>query len=66
MGKFAENLNLGKRVLPPWLLHLKCIRPLWKIYRMSSTGEVSFSNRLLGWETLFKIHIPSVFHVGLI
>ena len=29
MGKFAENLNLGKRVLPPWFsgcaLRLKCV-----------------------------------------
>ena len=33
MGKFAENLNLGKRVLPPWevsgkLIHLKVILPV--------------------------------------
>ena len=23
MGKFTENLNLGKRVLPPWILVIR-------------------------------------------
>ena len=44
MGKFAENLNLGKRVLPSWLL-IKNSTPRQKTKQINKQNKNKKSNK---------------------